>query len=186
MLLFHDDTQERQYQFGPELFEDILSGCERIWHENLTGEQGNHLIIRGEVERILVYLMRKLQRESGSEETEKKKHANAHIPTAIHQAILYIQHHFRDTVSLQDVAKHVQLSPNYLSQRFHMHTGVRFQTYVQDIRLNFAETLLSASDLPITEICYASGFNTLSHFERLFKQRKGQSPSDFRKHLRIK
>ncbi|WP_374701656.1 helix-turn-helix domain-containing protein [Paenibacillus tyrfis] len=47
--------------------------------------------------------------------------------------------------------------------------------------MTFAKSLLAASDLPVTEVCHASGFNTLTHFERSFKKRFGCPPSGLRK-----
>jgi AraC-like DNA-binding protein len=46
--------------------------------------------------------------------------------------------------------------------------------------LRFAKSLLSVSNLPVTDICYAAGFQTLSHFERAFKREFGRSPSAWR------
>ncbi|WP_420871978.1 helix-turn-helix domain-containing protein [Cohnella rhizosphaerae] len=49
------------------------------------------------------------------------------------------------------------------------------------MRIRFAKSLLLASESSITEICYASGFNTLAHFERVFREKTGMSPIAFRK-----
>jgi AraC-like DNA-binding protein len=69
------------------------------------------------------------------------------------------------------------LSPNYFSERFRAATGIPFQTYLQDRRLRFARSLLAATDLGVTEVCYAAGFNSPSHFGRAYRRRYGESPS---------
>lgn len=56
-----------------------------------------------------------------------------------------------------------------------------FQVYVKEARLQFAKSLLGTTTLPITDICFASGFNTLPYFERAFKQKFAVSPRDYRK-----
>ncbi|WJH33318.1 helix-turn-helix domain-containing protein [Paenibacillus sp. CC-CFT747] len=56
-----------------------------------------------------------------------------------------------------------------------------FQAYLQHLRLTFAVSLLSASRLTITEVCHISGFQTLTHFERVFKSRYGVSPRRYQK-----
>ncbi len=87
---------------------------------------------------------------------------------------------FRDALSLQDAAGQANLSPNYFSKCFRQFTGMTYQHFLQDLRLQFAASLAKISDLPITEICFAAGFRTLSHFERAFKQKFGRSPRAYR------
>jgi len=99
----------------------------------------------------------------------------------IRTALVYIHHHFREQLTLNDVAGHARLSPSYFSECFHRTTGSSFQRYLQELRLRFAVSLLHASMLPITDICSAAGFNTLSHFDRAFKRGFGRSPRDLRK-----
>jgi transcriptional regulator GlxA family with amidase domain len=98
----------------------------------------------------------------------------------IRRALIYMHHHFREQLTLEEVAAQARLSPNYFSECFHKATGSRFQSYLQELRLRFARTLLEMSDLHVTTICHASGFNTLSHFERAFKGRHGQPPRECR------
>jgi AraC-like DNA-binding protein len=73
------------------------------------------------------------------------------------------------------------LSANYFSECFHRVVGTPFQTYLADTRLEFAKALLGVSQLSVTEVCYASGFNTLAHFERMFKRKYGHTPSRYRR-----
>jgi YesN/AraC family two-component response regulator len=58
-----------------------------------------------------------------------------------------MQHHFRENLSLQDVARQVQLAPNYFSECFRKSVGVSYQYYLQELRISFARTLLRASAL---------------------------------------
>jgi AraC-like DNA-binding protein len=85
---------------------------------------------------------------------------------------------------LADVAQHAHLSPNYASERFRQLAGEPFQTYLQSRRLRFARSLLDSTNLDVTEICHASGFNNLSHFGRAYRRRYGEAPSRTRRHDR--
>ena len=98
----------------------------------------------------------------------------------LHPALVYLHLHYREPITLQAAAEQVALSPNYFSQCFRSATGVTFQRYLQSLRLRFAKSLLSVSALPVTDICYASGFQTLSHFERAFRREFGRSPTAWR------
>ena len=92
-------------------------------------------------------------------------------------AVLYVDRHFREPLTLAAAAAQAHLSPNYFSERFRHHTGKPFQLYLQDRRLRFARSLLAATDLSVSEVCHASGFNSLSHFGRAFRRRYGAAPS---------
>lgn len=92
-------------------------------------------------------------------------------------AVLYIDRHFREPVTLADAAAQAHLSPNYFSERFRQFTGTSFQQYLQNRRLRFARSLLGSTSLTVTEVCHAAGFNDLSHFGRAFRRRYGAAPS---------
>jgi len=55
----------------------------------------------------------------------------------IRTALVYIHHHFREQLTLNDVAGHARLSPSYFSECFHRTTGSSFQRYLQELRLRF-------------------------------------------------
>lgn len=92
-------------------------------------------------------------------------------------AVLFVDRHFREPIALADAAEQAHLSPNYFSERFRQYTGTPFQLYLQERRLRFARSLLAATDLSVSEVCHASGFNSFSHFGRAFRRRYGAAPS---------
>lgn len=106
---------------------------------------------------------------------------SAEKPNVISKALCYIQLHFRNNISLSDVAKHVGFSSNYLSKIFHKHTNQTFKTYLLETRLKYAEALLINTDSSITEICFNCGFSNFSHFMRCFKEKYSISPLKYRK-----
>jgi AraC-like DNA-binding protein/mannose-6-phosphate isomerase-like protein (cupin superfamily) len=95
----------------------------------------------------------------------------------LHAAVLMVDRHFREPLRLADCAARAHLSPNYFSERFRAYTGTSFQVYLQERRLRFAQSLLTATTLSVTEVCHAAGFNSLSHFGRAYRRRFGASPS---------
>ncbi len=98
----------------------------------------------------------------------------------IKRAVLFVDHHFREPLTLAGVAAQAHLSPNYFSERFREFTGTRFQVYLQQRRLGFAKSLLASTRLGVAEVCHAAGFNSLSHFGRAYRARYGESPSGYR------
>jgi AraC-like DNA-binding protein len=72
------------------------------------------------------------------------------------------------------------------SRFFHQHTGKSLSEYIIDIRLGYATRELVDTTTSIKEISFCCGFNNLSNFNRIFRKRKGCSPSEFREIYRKK
>lgn len=170
------DTHAHSAIYAGEHFQTIEAEFRLLHREQTEGQPGMIIVARGALERILVTLFRSSLRSSLDS-------ASTNPPSsyeAIHRAIVYVHHHFREPLTLKHAASAAQLSPNYFSEQFHKVAGVPFQKYLQTLRLQFAKSLLGSSDIPVSEICWASGFNTLTHFIRAFKQTYGMTPSQLR------
>ena len=100
---------------------------------------------------------------------------------AVQAAKLYIRTHFRQNPSLAEIANAVYLSPNYLCEKFRKETGKTVLNFLTEQKINYAETLLKSTKLSVTDICFSSGFSSLSNFLRAFKLYKNISPVAYRK-----
>lgn len=97
------------------------------------------------------------------------------------QAICYIDEHYRsEDISLNRVAKEVDLSPNYLSAVFSQEMGTTFVEYLTAKRMEKARELLRSSDLRSGEIAAAVGYKDSHYFSFLFKKTQGCTPRDYR------
>jgi AraC-like DNA-binding protein len=93
----------------------------------------------------------------------------------------YADEHFRDfSLQLTQAAAAAGLSSAHFSHLFHKETGVTFSRYVQALRVKEAERLLTTTDRTVTDICFACGFNSLTHFNRVFRRGSGCCPSGYR------
>jgi len=92
----------------------------------------------------------------------------------------YVHEHCMDAPKLVDVAKCAGMTPPSFSRYFRQKTGSTWQDYLVEIRVLEACSQLALSHESITNICYGSGFNNLSNFNRHFKRLKGCTPSEFR------
>ncbi|WP_169082355.1 helix-turn-helix domain-containing protein [Paenibacillus sp. PL91] len=175
-MLF-EQASHYAHTFEGAIVDTIEAEFDRIWGETQLWQPGSDLIVQGSFERILIELFRQTGQKQRAAET-----ATVHaVHPSIRKSVIYIQHHFREPITLQKVSEHVGLSANYFSECFRKQTGTSFQVHLQEKRLQFAKALLVSTALPITEICYASGFNTIPNFERFFKRKFGQAPRDYRK-----
>jgi AraC-like DNA-binding protein len=105
-------------------------------------------------------------------------------PVEIWKARKFIHEHSDEELSLTQVAKFVNISANYLSEKFKEVTGVNFVVYIARIRVGKARDLLHDRHLRISEIAFAVGFQSLSQFNRVFKKLSGKSPSGCRAALK--
>lgn len=176
LLLFQDLKQPMLSFTGSEL-EGIEYEFQRLWSESQQHHIASHLVMVGALERILIELLRK----SRTTDPDPMNDVDPTQHQKLSKSLIYLHHNFREPLTLDEVAAQVHLSPAYFSACFHRIYGASFQRYLQDLRLQFAMSLLAAAPVPISHVYAAAGFQTLSHFERAFKRKYGLSPRAFSK-----
>jgi len=97
----------------------------------------------------------------------------------------YIQESLHNEIRIKEVAEMVNMSETAFSHFFKKQTQRTFTDYLTDIRIGYAARLLMDSEQTISEICFESGFNNVSNFNRTFKKKRGVTPSDFRSQQRL-
>jgi AraC-like DNA-binding protein/ligand-binding sensor protein len=104
-------------------------------------------------------------------------------PPVIARAKQFISEHQTEDISLEQVAKSVNTSKFYFCKIFKRETGINFTDYLSRVRLERAKNLLLNPNLRVSEIAYEVGFQSLTHFNRVFKRILGRSPTDYRGRL---
>lgn len=104
-------------------------------------------------------------------------------PPVITRAKQFIAEHQGEELSLGEVAKAVHTSKFYFCKMFKKATGINFTDYLSRIRTERAKNLLLNPNLRVSEIAYEVGFQSLTHFNRVFKRVLGQSPTEYRSRL---
>lgn len=84
-------------------------------------------------------------------------------------------------VSLADLCERFGRSKSYLSHMFHEKCGMTLPSYCNDLKLNYAQLLLSSTQIPITEIAMDVGYNDVSYFIVCFRKKTGVTPLQYRK-----
>lgn len=103
------------------------------------------------------------------------------VDKVIQKAASYIVEHYKENVTLKDVASYVNMSDTYFSKKFKETTGFGFKEYLLALRIKHACDMLLNTGFSITEIAYSSGFNDSNYFGDVFKRIKGVSPLQYRK-----
>lgn len=99
-------------------------------------------------------------------------------------AINYINKHYREPLTLDDVAERVDLSMYHFCRLFKATTGTSFVQYLNNLRIIRAHKVLLETDLPIGDIASLAGFSSREQFTRVFKSAYHLSPAEFRKQNR--
>ena len=93
----------------------------------------------------------------------------------------YIFNNLSHEITRDDIAKHVSITPDYLSKIFKKETGFTLGEYINKKRISVSCELLTQTDLSISAIAERTGFEVASYFSATFKQLKGMSPREYRK-----
>lgn len=107
-----------------------------------------------------------------SKEIDKDKMATVHN---------YIMSNYRKNIRLEDVAEIANLTPSSFSRYFKARTNKTFSEFIIELRISYACKLILEDKSSITQICYECGFNTLSNFNRKFKENIHKKPLEYKK-----
>jgi len=99
----------------------------------------------------------------------------------IGETLRFLQRHFRESLSLPDIARQAELSPSYFCTCFKRETGRTVTEYLHFLRIEESKHLLETTPQTVTEIALQVGFNNLTHFTRVFRAQENTSPGSYRK-----
>ena len=102
-------------------------------------------------------------------------------PDTIQRVMAYINEHYAQPLTLEEVADHCNLSATYFSRKFKLITGQTFKEHLNYIRLRQAKQMLCTTDNTVTKIAMLCGFGSSNYFKDVFKADVGISPREYRK-----
>ncbi len=135
-------------------------------------EEQNKLGLYGNAIFYSIHSLLKSDKNLGNVD-KKTKHVN--------DAVHFIKNNFHKKLSVEDVAKALNLNRHYLSSVFKKKTGMSTYDYISNTRLTKSKELLQTTNLRISEIALAVGFDDQFHFSKFFKSSVGLSPLQYRK-----
>jgi len=103
---------------------------------------------------------------------------------SLQKAIYQVFHHFHEKLPFADVLREAGMSKATFERHFKKHTGKTFTRFVAEVRLNHASRQLIETDLSVSEIAFASGYNNISHFNHQFSALYLLAPRHFRRTMK--
>lgn len=101
--------------------------------------------------------------------------------SGMHEIISYINQHYNEHLTLEKLGAKFNMNPSYLCTKLKKSMGYSFIQYLQKIRIANACRLLSLTDMRISEICTAVGYDDIKHFEKIFRKHTTDNPLSYRK-----
>ena len=101
----------------------------------------------------------------------------------LHLARAYMDHHYHQPITLDQVSQEAGFSPYHFIRLFHLAYKQTPHQYLIQQRIEQAKVLLRTSDLSVRGICFAVGFESLGSFSTLFRRMVGLSPGSYRKRV---
>lgn len=163
-----------------ELSQRLFKICASMEAENAVRRQGRYFMLKSYLVQLLLLVIREqcepMERPKGyAFESAGKKYV-------AEQVINYIEDHYSEKISLDQIAENMYLSPFYISRIFKGETGNTPIRHLINIRLEKAKRLLeNGYQGSIQEVAALVGYDDAYHFSKLFKKKYGISPSQVRK-----
>ena len=100
----------------------------------------------------------------------------------VQQICTYIQEHFTEYgISIEKVSADLNVQIIDIRNAVKTSTGKKYTDYITFLRMKYAKELLSKDKMPISDICEAIGYSSVSYFIRIFKEETGMTPAKYRK-----
>ena len=177
-VLSSEQHDNNVFYFDEDDLKEIIKVCSLIEVEFNRSKKYKNEFLKSILECFLILILRKAQFENNDTNESEKNY--------IKKAILYMQLYFKDNPSLSDTASAVNLNSDYFSHIFKKSTGKSYIEYLTDLKLSYSKKILRSTNLTVTEVCFASGFASLSNFMKVFKEKTGMSPSVYAKQKKSK
>jgi transcriptional regulator GlxA family with amidase domain len=104
-----------------------------------------------------------------------------HETDRLNKVYEYAFKNFRERIRLKDLADLLHMTPTSFSRYFAMKNNKTFSRFISELRIKHACQMLTETDEPISQICYACGFDTLSNFNKQFREITLRKPTQYKR-----
>jgi len=163
-----EDVDESKFQFIRKLMTQIML-------LDYKKEIGYNLLIKSKIYKLLYHIVTNFKYQINNID-QPKEVTDERIKRILH----YISNNYMNNITLGHIAEREYISIHYLSRLFKSQVGINFQDYLSQIRLEKAVELLIKSHIPINKIALKCGFPNIQSFNREFKRKFNENPSEYR------
>lgn len=146
--------------------------------ENEEKKEGYQMALKARLFDLMVIMIREVPMQHFS---SREKNIRISRLKRLNRVLNYIDTNYDKKLTLSEVSDVANYSPYHFTRFFKDTTGMTFNEYLNSVRVKKAEEFLQDMDLPITEVAYMAGFNSIQTFNRVFKKSKGCTPTEYRR-----
>lgn len=167
---------------NPDIFSLLLSATPEVEYLYYTILQSLSLGIcsKLEIDGLVIDMLDTIMNLVGEEKERAEMPGKLIHLSTVERAKEYIMENFMTDISLFELARNCFVSPFHFSRIFKLFSGYSPYQYLQLVRLKHAETLIKNTDLPMTDVCFRSGFNRLDYFSAAFTKKYNIAPSRYK------
>lgn len=168
-----------------ELKKELFRLCNAIEKENKSCETGRYFMLKAYLIQVLC-LLERFQKQERIEECSRRAHTRYEFKSinkkyVVNQITKYMEEHYREKISLDQIAANIYLSSFYISKLFKSETGDTPINYLISLRMNKARQILDENpECSIQSVASAVGYEDAYHFSKLFKKYYGLSPLHYK------
>ncbi len=160
------------------VYEQMRTYIAEIIKEYNKSAEGYQLVIEGILNSLMALFIRNIPKIDGK---EKKGDLTEKDLPRIKRIMEYVEEHYSEKITLEDIAKNEFLSLFYVSHFFKDKVGLTFQEYLSFVRLHKAVAMLGETDKLISDIAIDNGFPSVKAFNKVFRDFYEVTPSEYRK-----
>lgn len=162
-------------------YEDFEMACEAIRYR--VFRYCLKPLDKAETDQVLSDLKQLLDEKSGLSVTEESQSENTVVEfknAKLKRMIDFVNEHFNEQLSLNDLAEKFHLNPTYVSRSFAQYFNMGFSQYLMHLRLKKSQELLIKTNLSIEKIAYMVGYNDIAYFSKQFRKTYGETAREYR------
>ncbi len=144
-----------------------------MWQERCEMQYGYNQILAAQTFEMLTRLLR----------IHNEANANQATPADLQAVLSFINGHLSHKITLDDLLTVAHLDKTYFSKRFKRYMGITPMAYIRKARIEKAKNLMVFSDMSITQISEALGFQSIHHFSKVFRNDTGINPREYKRSL---
>lgn len=176
-----DLLQKSQYGvrfYDESIYEELLEMVDEL---DRTGHTARIICLL----RMLERLYRCRHTELLSDTAYNSANLMSDVEEPVNKVYAYLYNHFKENITLQDIARHVRQNPSALCRYFKQRTDKSIFQCLAEIRIEHACKLLAHSGMTVSQVAYESGYNSLTHFISQFERHTKRKPSEYRTQIKL-
>ncbi|MHC5226770.1 AraC family transcriptional regulator [Enterococcus sp. LJL99] len=179
--------EKHSLKWSQDLAEKVQANLLALFSESESQEVGKNYAIYHYLFQLVLLFYRELPesnrivKKGGKASTIKYKETLERLD----QIFSYVENHYVESITLDDVAKEVGFSPYYFTRFFKNNTGMTFMGFLNEYRINQAKFILASEKVPMVDVAERSGFSSVKTFHHVFKQEVGLSPLKYQKQVAV-